>query len=70
MRMGRVAAGCRGDIAPAVESEEQQDGIANGGQGLRRRAGMDLAAVFAERLIPNVVDIIGNNDFTGTMNTC
>ncbi len=56
--MGCVAAGGGGEIAPTVEAQGGDDGVANGRQGLGSGAGMYLTPIFTEGLVPHGVQAI------------
>ena len=48
---------CR-DVTPTVERQQRQEGIAEGCQRLECLVGMDLAAIFPQGFIPDIVEAV------------
>jgi hypothetical protein len=58
LRLVGVAAGCSRNVAPTMEPQKRQDGVAEGRQALRRLAGVDLTAIFTQGFVPLIVEAV------------
>ena len=58
--MGSEMTESGGQAGPAFGAQERDDGIAQGGQGLCAMPGVELAGVFAQADIADVMDLVFN----------